>query len=128
MLPWFRSGHPSESRPIETTAVPHPREAVFASRASVRCDATQVCGSTPFLPIRPVYRDKIVPRQNAGGFRNRTGEGFFIARRFIAAVYLLVYKVKQFEGNCLQSVASQELPDKSLACGKRQSPGRLTCS
>jgi hypothetical protein len=126
MLPWFRSGHPSANHPLETTAVLHPREAVFASRASVRRDATQVCGSTPFCQFAPAYRDKIVPRRNAGEFTNRRGEGFFIARRFISAVCLLVYKGKQFEGNSLQSVAKQELPDKSLAYGERRSLGCLT--
>ena len=65
-------------------------------------------------------------RQNAGEFRNRTGEGFSIAQRFISAVSLLVYKVKQFEGNYLQCVATQELPEKSSAYEARPGLGRLT--
>ena len=97
-----------------------PRERALRCHSGLRFDSV--------LPIRPAYRHKIVRRQNAGEFRNRRGEGFFIARRFISAVYLLVYKVKQFQGNYLQSLAKQEPPAKSLAYRKRRKPGRLTKS
>jgi hypothetical protein len=59
MSPWFRSGHPSENRPIETTALPRPREAVFASRASVRRDATRSCDSIPFCQFAPRIETKL---------------------------------------------------------------------
>src|SRR5580692_1112797 len=94
-----------------------PRERARRCHSGLRFDSV--------LPIRPVYRDKIVQRQNRAEtkcrqIRNRRGEGFCIARRFISAVCLLVYKVKQFEGNYLQNVATREPPDKSLAYGERR--------
>jgi len=56
------------------------------------------------------------------------GEGFSIARRFASAVYLVVYKVRRFVGNYLQSGAKQELPAKSSAYARQLSFGRLTSS
>lgn len=89
MLPWFRSWHPVESYPVETTAIPRPREASFASRARLRRDAIHVCGSTLFCQIA------CLQRQNAGEIRNRRGEGLAIARSMVSAVSLVVYKVRQ---------------------------------
>jgi hypothetical protein len=45
-------GHVNSGTALETTAVPCPREAVFASRASMRRDAIHGCGSTLFLTDR----------------------------------------------------------------------------
>ena len=67
-----------------------------------------------------------IQKQNACEFTNRTGEGVSIAWRFISAVSLVVYKVKQFEANYLQSVAGQKPPDKSSAYAGRPGLGRLT--
>jgi hypothetical protein len=54
------------------------------------------------------------------------GEGFSIARRFIPAVSLVIYKVSQFGGNSLQSVARPELLEKSPIYRGRPDFGRLT--
>jgi hypothetical protein len=51
-------------------------------------------------------------RQNAGEIRNRRGDGFSIARRFASTVSSVVYKVKQFDGNCMQSTAELQVIDK----------------
>jgi len=96
------------------------REAIAASQ--------KVCAAMPSMAaVRPCFcQSACVQRQNAGEFRNRRGEGLFIARRLASAVYLVVYKVKQFEGNYLQSAARQELLDKSSVYGGRPDLGRLT--
>jgi len=88
----------------------------------------KVCAATPSMAaVRLRFcQFACVQRQNAGEFRNRRGEGLFIARRLTSAVYLLVYKVRQFGGNYLQSAARQELLDKSSVYGKRRDLGRLT--
>jgi hypothetical protein len=88
----------------------------------MRRDAIHGCGSTPFLPIR--LRTETKCRR----IQEPQGEGFSIARRLASAVYLVVYKVKQFEGNYLQSAARQELLEKSSAYGVRVGFGRLTSS
>jgi hypothetical protein len=88
----------------------------------------RACAATPSIAAVRLRFCQIarVQRQNAGEFRNRRGEGLFIARRFASAVYLVVYKVRQFGGNYLQSAARQELLDKSSVYGKRRDLGRLT--
>jgi hypothetical protein len=65
-------------------------------------------------------------RQNAGEIRNRRGDGFSIARRFASTVSSVVYKVKQFEGNYMQSAASQQPLEESSVYGTRPDFGRLT--
>jgi hypothetical protein len=54
------------------------------------------------------------------------GDGFSIARRFASTVSSVVYKVKQFDGNCMQSAARQQLLEESSVYGRQQGPERLT--
>ena len=116
-----RRRHPnSVNRPL--------RQQRSRTRAKQFSLPARACAATPSMAaVRLCFcQFACVQRQNAGEFRNRRGEGLFIARRFASAVYLVVYKVKQFEGNYMQSAARQELLDKSSIYGKRRNLGRLT--
>ena len=113
--------HPVESHLIETTTVPRSREAVF------RFPRERAPRRHPWLRFdsvsakSPAYSDKMQAKSGTAG-----GRVCSIARRFVSAVSLVVYKVRQFGGNYMQSAARQQLLEESSVYGRRRGPGGLT--